>query len=128
MGSGPSIADINDSNIDNNIKENNLEGKMLKVISVNKYIIAVKHNRTIRKILCKGKGYKLKDEDEKEIAIAKLISLINMSYSLVTVDAFGIDENGLLLVEIRNNILDNSINRLLLLENYIEEDNEILFN
>ena len=101
---------------------------MLKVISVNKYIIAVKHNRTIRKILCKGKGYKLKDEDEKEIAIAKLISLINMSYSLVTVDAFGIDENGLLLVEIRNNILDNSINRLLLLENYIEEDNEILFN
>ena len=128
MGITPSIANINDCNIDNNIKETNLEGKMLKVISVNKYIIAVKHNRTIRKILCKGKGYKLKDEDEKEIAIAKLISLINMSYSLVTVDAFGIDENGLLLVEIRNNILDNSINRLLLLENYIEEDNEILFN
>lgn len=128
MGIAPSIANINDCNIDNNIKETNLEGKMLRVISVNKYIIAVKHNRTIRKILCKGKGYKLKDEDEKEIAIAKLISLINMSYSLVTVDAFGIDENGLLLVEIRNNILDNSINRLLLLENYIEEDNEILFN
>ena len=128
MGIAPSIANINDCNIDNNIKETNLEGKMLRVISVNKYIIAVKHNRTIRKILCKGKGYKLKDEDEKEIAIAKLNSLINMSYSLVTVDAFGIDENGLLLVEIRNNILDNSINRLLLLENYIEEDNVILFN
>lgn len=128
MGITPSIANINDCNIDNNIKETNLEGKMLKVISVNKYIIAVKHNRTIRKILCKGKGYKLKDEDEKEIAIAKLNSLINMSYSLVTVDAFGIDENGQLLVELRNNILDNSINRLLLLENYIEEDNEILFN
>lgn len=128
MGITPSIANINDCNIDNNIKETNLEGKMLKVISVNKYIIAVKHNRTIRKILCKGKGYKLKDEDEKEIAIAKLNSLINMSYSLVTVDAFGIDENGLLLVELRNNILDNSVNRLLLLENYIEEDNEILFN
>ena len=127
MGSGPSIADINDSNIDNNIKETNLESKMLKVISVNKYIIALKHNRTIRKILCKGKGYKLKDEDEKEIAIAKFNSLINMSYSLVTVDAFGIDENGLLLVEIRNNILSNSLNRILLLENYIEEDNEILF-
>ena len=127
MGSGPSIADINDSNIDNNIKETNLESKMLKVISDNKYIIALKHNRTIRIILCKGKGYKLKDEDEKEIAIAKFNSLINMSYSLVTVDAFGIDENGLLLVEIRNNILSNSLNRILLLENYIEEDNEILF-
>ena len=125
MGNGPSIADVNDSNIDNNIIEYNLEGKVLKVIDVNKYIIAVKYNHKIRKILCKGKGYKLKDADERNIAIAKINSLINMSDSLVIIDAFGIDENGQLLVEIRSYNFSDSINTILLSKKYIENETNI---
>ena len=125
MGNGPSIADVNDSNIDNNIIEYNLEGKVLKVIDVNKYIIAVKYNRKIRRILCKGKGYKLKDADEKNIAIAKINSLINMSDSLVIIDAFGIDETGQLLVEIRSYNFSDSINEILLSKKYIERETNI---
>jgi len=125
MGNGPSIADVNDSNIDNNIIEYNLEGKVLKVIDVNKYIIAVKYNHKIIKILCKGKGYKLKDADERNIAIAKINSLINMSDSLVIIDAFGIDENGQLLVEIRSYNFSDSINTILLSKKYIENETNI---
>ena len=125
MGNGPSIADVNDYNIDNNIIEYNLEGKVLKVIDVNKYIIAVKYNRKIRRILCKGKGYKLKDADEKNIAIAKINSLINMSDSLVIIDAFGIDETGQLLVEIRSYNFSDSINEILLSKKYIERETNI---
>ena len=128
MGLGQSLEKINDNNIDNNIKGNQLRGRILRVVNVNQLIIAIEHNKTIKRILCKGKGYKLKNINDRDIAIGKINCLLNMSNCLVTINAHGINTTGELVVEIFNNRLEYSINELLLSESYIEPNDDIFFN
>tara|TARA_Y100000589_G_C26701239_1_gene445805 strand:+ start:99 stop:485 length:387 start_codon:yes stop_codon:yes gene_type:complete len=127
MGIGASFDRISDYDTDSNIKANGLVGKVLKVVDVNHLIIAIKHNNSIKRIFCKGKGYKLKNITDRNIAIGKVNCLINMSNSIVNINAHGINTTGQLVVEIFSNKFHGSINDVLLLESYIEHDDDILF-
>jgi len=129
MGSYHSLEKVNDCDIDfyHNIVQNKIKGKVLRVIDVNKYIIAIKHNFTLKKIICKAKGFKLKNQNDKLTAIAKFNGLANSENLIVYLKTYGLNKDGYLLIDISNNKFDN-FKTIMLRENYIEEDDDELLN
>ena len=88
----------------------------------NKFVVVVNHNRVLKKFICKGRGYKLKNKNDRINSILRLNTLLNLTGGLINVSSFGTDENGLLLVEMTRNKLDKSINNIMLMEQYIERE------
>ena len=54
MGSFSSILEVTDNNLQfyNYIYQENLEGKILKVIDVNMFVLVVRHNGIFKKFIC----------------------------------------------------------------------------
>lgn len=88
---------INNCDIDfyHNIKKEFIRAQILRVIDINKFIVVVKHNYTLKKIFCKAKGYKLKNDENKLEALAKINGLINSNSLMVNLKTYGLDKDGL---------------------------------
>ena len=106
----------------NNIIGHVIRGKVIKVLSPNKFIIVLVHKRKTKKYLCKGYGYKLIDDTYSNRIIAQINMLLNTVDSLVDITSYGIDENGYLLVELNNVLFDNSINNTIRFERCIDHE------
>lgn len=122
MGVVNSIINLNPDKVDfyNDIKEENLTARIVKVIDPSHFIVIIKYNGVNKKFLCKGYGYKVIDESQNNYLISKINMYLNDSEQLVQLNTHGTDENGYLLIEIFFNRLNNSLNTLLKLEKAIE--------
>ena len=124
MGNNNSILNINDEDVPfyNNIRLDKVEGKIIKVLDINKFIIIIKHNYEYKKFLCKGYGYQIINNDEKEFSLAKLNSILNSIYPVLSITTFGTDENGYLLVKIESLNLKTNVNNIMLQQKNIKPE------
>lgn len=122
MGVVNSIINLNPDKVDfyNDIKEQDLTARIVKVIDPSHFIAIIKYNGVNKKFLCKGYGYKVIDESQNNYLISKINMYLNDSEQLVQLNTHGTDENGYLLIEIFFNKLNKSLNTLLKLEKAVE--------